>query len=75
MSNDAPDRRQFLKKALIAGVAAGVPSAQAQTTTAHDIASRPEDHRGYGERSHYDTVQRWPVEPNTQKPGEVRLRR
>jgi sulfane dehydrogenase subunit SoxC len=72
MSTKQPARRRFLKEAALAGLAAGLGTAPAGAAASENASSRPEDHRGYGERSHYETVQRWPVEPNTQKPGEVR---
>src|SRR5512135_803038 len=81
------DRRRFLKEAVLGGVAAGAlgtshaqtPAVESASTSTGAVPvgdpgadSRPENHRGYGQRSHYETIQRWPVEPDKALPGQVR---
>jgi sulfane dehydrogenase subunit SoxC len=64
-------RRRFLKDALLAGLATGTarPS-YGQTPAPETVGSRPEDNRGYGRRSRYEVISRWPIQPKELKPGD-----
>lgn len=64
------DRRRFLKNsAALASLAVGAIRGGRAETPAADGGSRPEDHRDYGQRSHYETTSRWPIQPKESKPG------
>ena len=65
MSSKVSDRRRFLKEgAALAGLAVvGKAPASAQTLGPAVPAENLRDARAYGERSRFETLSRWPIQP------------
>jgi sulfane dehydrogenase subunit SoxC len=73
MNDKGRGRRRFLKEgAALAGLAVGgMQLVNGQTPGTETPEVRPKDARAYGERSRFETVSRWPIKGDWQKPETV----
>jgi sulfane dehydrogenase subunit SoxC len=70
MNTKGRGRRRFLKEgAALAGLALGtIPSAKGQASGSGAPNPQSQEARAYGERSHFDTLSRWPIQPKETVP-------
>src|ERR1035437_9398247 len=74
MNSNRSSRRRFLKDgAVLAGLVVGATGSASGQTTGSETppdAKKPsfKDTRAYGERSHFETLSRWPIVPKVVTP-------